>query len=492
MNAALSKKVYDYKPETVRTTIVTALRKKRGEATVADIIAATGLPKYQVETEMLAVIDEFNGRLRVTDTGELLFSFPHGFTSKYTGAGVFLRKIFKAITTGIKAAAVFLFKAWIMLMLIGYFVFFVALALLAFFASFAGGSSSRRDNRGSSGAGGFLAVRIIELIVRIWFYSELFKTPEERTAQYYRKQEARKNSRPLHKAVFSFVFGEPDINKNHEELLRQLFIALVRAKKGIITIEDFISLTGFEPEQAEQSICRYLYEFDGSPEVTDEGSLYYDFSKLLIRLDTEKNLNTASAFKQLQPFSANNKQSNTLFAVINGVNLLFGGYFLYNAINYNPAMLKSEVSYLFYFTLTLFKSFEIANPLAIITWALGVVPLVFSALFWLIPALRSMFLERDNERIKIENGRRYIYTQLSRAPLELDESVFVDAPVFAMPEPRNRKKLLMETAAFEKADVSEHERYVFSDYSRRFNDIEKLRAKKEIASPGNVIFDSHT
>ncbi|HGJ66092.1 TPA: hypothetical protein ENS27_12000 [bacterium] len=493
MSSALAKKVYDYKPDVVRSTIVSALKKKRGEATVADIIAATGLPKYQVETEMPVLIDEYNGRLRVTDSGELLFSFPHGFTSKYTGFGAFIKKIFKSIKNGIKAIAVFLFKAWIMLMLVGYFVFFVALALLAVFASFAGGSSSRRDNRSSSsGAGGFLAVRVIELIVRIWFYSELFKTPEERAAQYYKRQEARKNSRPLHKAVFSFVFGEPDINKNHEELLKQLFVALVRAKKGIITIEDFISLTGLTPEQAEQAICRYLYEFEGSPEVTEDGSLYYDFSKLLIRLDNEKSMNIATAFKKLQPFSANNKQSNTLFAVINGVNLLFGGYFLYSALNFDPAMIKSEISYLFYFTLKLFESFEIANPLTVITWVLGVVPLVFSVCFWLIPAIRSLLLKGENEKIKVENARRYIYTQLSRAPLELDESIFNDAPAFALPLPDNRKKLLIETASFEKADVSEQGRYVFTDYARRFNDIENLRSKKEITGPGNIIFDSHS
>lgn len=493
MNTSSIKKVYDYKPDAVRSTIVQALRKKRGEATVADVIAATGLPKYQVETEMPAVVDEYSGRLRVTDSGEILFSFPHGFTSRYRGFGVTLKKIFSAVKKGIKAVAVFLFKAWIMVMLVGYFIFFVALALLAVFASFAGGSSSRRDNRGSSsGAGGFLAVRVIELIVRIWFYSELFKTPEERAADYYRKQEAKKNSRPLHKAVFSFVFGEPNINKDHDVLLKKIFIAMVRLKKGIITMEDFIALTGLSPEAAEQAICRYLYEFEGSPEVSEEGTLYYDFSKLLVRLDTEKSINTASAFKKLQPFSANNKKSNVTFAIINGVNLLFGGYFLFQALNYDPAMLKTELSYFFYFTLQLFTSFGVENPIAVITWVLGAVPLVFSFLFWLVPAVRSLLLKRTNEAIKLENARRYVYTQLSHAPLELDESVFNDAPAFAVPGLQNTKKVLMETAAYEKADVSSNGKYILTDYGRRHADIERLRARREITGPGTVIFDSES
>ena len=493
MHAVNAKKVYDYKPDAVRSTIVQALRKKNGEATVADVIAATGLPKYQIETEMSAVVDEYNGRLRVTDSGEILFSFPYGFTSRYKGLGVILKKIFSAVKSGIKAIAVFLFKTWIMVMLVGYFIFFVALAILALFASIAGGSSSRRDNRGSSSdTGGFLAVRIIELIVRIWFYSELFRTPEERATDYYKKQEAKKNSRPLHKAIFSFVFGEPDINKDHDVLLKKIFIAMVRTKKGIITIEDFISLTGLSPQLAEQAICRYLYEFEGSPEVSEEGTLYYDFSKLLVRLDTEKSINSASAFKKLQPFSANNKKSNTVFAIINGVNLLFGGYFLYHGLNFDYTALKNELSYLFYFTLQLFTLFDIKNPLAVITWLLGAVPLVFSLLFWLIPAVRSLLLKRTNELIKVENARRYVYTQLSHAPIELDESIFNDAPLFAMPDTQNIKKVLMETAVYEKADVSPDGKYILTDYGRRYNDIEKLRAKKIIAGPGSVIFDSES
>ncbi|HQG40023.1 MAG TPA: hypothetical protein PLV76_03965, partial [Spirochaetales bacterium] len=476
MNTSIEKKVYDYKPDAVRSTIVQALRKKHGEATVADVIAATGLPKYQVETEMPALVDEYNGRLRVTDSGEILFSFPHGFTSRYRGLGVTLKKIFSAVKKGVKAIAVFLFKAWIMVMLVGYFVFFVALALLAVFASFAGSSSSRRDNRSSSsGAGGFLAVRVIELIVRIWFYSELFKTPEERASDYYRRQEAKRNSRPLHKAIFSFVFGEPDVNKDHDVLLKKIFVAMVRMKKGIITIEDFIALTGLSPESAEQAICRYLYEFEGSPEVSEDGTLYYDFSKLLVRLDTEKSINTVSAFKKLQPFSGNNKKSNTTFAVINGVNLIFGSYFLFQALQYDPAMIKTEFSYFFYFTFKLFASFGVENPLAVITWVLGAVPFVFSLLFWIVPAVRSLLLKHSNEAIKVENARRYVYTQLAHAPIELDESIFNDAPVFAVPDSQNIKKVLMETAVYEKADVSENGKYILTDYGRRYKDIESLR-----------------
>ena len=187
-----------------------------------------------------------------------------------------------------------------MLMLVGYFFFFIALALLAVFASFAGGGKSSNSKSRGSGSGGFIAFRLIEAVVRIWFYSELFKSPQEREADRYRRGEARQNRRPLHKAVFSFVFGEADINKNHEEVVRRLFAAMVRTKKGIILMEDFISLTGLAPEEAERTICRYMYEFEGSPEVSEEGTMYYDFSKLLVRLDNEKNLTASSSFKTLQ------------------------------------------------------------------------------------------------------------------------------------------------------------------------------------------------
>ena len=63
-------KVLDYNRNAVRSAIVGAFRQRRGEAAPADIVAFTGLPKPQVDAELPAVADEYNGRLKVTESGE--------------------------------------------------------------------------------------------------------------------------------------------------------------------------------------------------------------------------------------------------------------------------------------------------------------------------------------------------------------------------------------------------------------------------------------
>ena len=82
----VAKKVYDYEPEKVRERLVDVFGKRKGEATTADLVALTGLPKAQVEAEVKAVSDEYGARLRVTESGEILYSFPEGMRSRYPAA----------------------------------------------------------------------------------------------------------------------------------------------------------------------------------------------------------------------------------------------------------------------------------------------------------------------------------------------------------------------------------------------------------------------
>ena len=129
--------------EALRDSLVDAFRKKSGEATTADLVAATGLPLSRVEAALPSVSDEYGARLRVTESGEVLYSFPRGLHSRYRGFGPSLRRFWKSFKKGALEAAKLLFKGWIVLMLVGYFVLFILLAIVAFLASIALQSSGR-------------------------------------------------------------------------------------------------------------------------------------------------------------------------------------------------------------------------------------------------------------------------------------------------------------------------------------------------------------
>ncbi|HOX92775.1 MAG TPA: hypothetical protein PLC54_07615, partial [Spirochaetales bacterium] len=401
-------------------------RRQHSQATAADLVALTGLPKAQVDAELPALADEYNGRMAVTESGEILYSFPRGFASRYRGFWPSLARTARALKKGIAAAAKAFFKVWIMLTLVGYFALFILLAILAVLASVAVSmsgerdSSSRRSDRG--GLGGMVLVgRVFELIMRIWFYNEMFKTPGQR----YRESELRsarrletRQRRPLHKAVFSFVFGEPDTSAALSMEQKRTFVAMVRAKNGIVLLEDFMALSGLSPDQAERAINAYLYEFEGSPEVTEQGTIYFRFDALLRRVREDGTHAADAGLTPLVPFSANKASSNTAYALVNGVNLAFGSYFLFSAMNTVTLAAKApqDASYLYWFTHRLLQQFVLPNPTPLLFIGLGIIPVAFSIIFWAVPALRALKLKRKNETIKLQNMRRILYAQALANP----------------------------------------------------------------------------
>lgn len=488
-------RVLDYNKDTVRSAIVGAFRQRSGAAAPADIVAFTGLPKAQVDAELPAVADEYDGRLKVTDSGEILYSFPQGFKSRYRGFGPGLRRFFKAFRKGAVAVGTFLFKAWIMVMLVGYFALFVALAVLAVLASVAVSASDRNGKSRSRGGSGMLVTRLIDIFIRIWFYNEVFKSPNQRRYEAQARGRPRQDRRPLSKAIFSFVFGEPDPNADHDAVEKRAFVALARARKGVVLLEDFMTVTGLSPEAADRAINRYLYEFEGSPEVSDNGTVYYHFPKLLLRARSDDSGAADAPFRRLVTFSANDKKSNGWYAAINGVNLLFGSYFLYCALAYErlAATPITGGTYLFWFVGRLLSSFA-ANPLAVMTIGLGVVPLVFSALFWAIPAIRAGRVARDNERIKQENMRRIVYAKAIATPSAIKAPEPASLPDSARPRDGAAPGAAVEhLAAYEAGEpVGTDGTWRLTDLERKLGDAERVRAaiRPDDYALGGIAFDS--
>ena len=493
-------KVYDYKAEAVRDRLASEFRRNHGEATVADLVVRTGLPKYQVETEIRAVADEYGARLRVTESGEILYSFPRGLRSRYRGLGPSLKRLWKALRRAVSMAAAFLFKIWIVVMLVGYFVLFLALTLAALAASIAAQTAGNRNSRGRGrgGAGSFVFTgRILELFVRIWFYGELFKSPEQRYYDRERRLARSRDRRPLHKAVFSFVFGDGDPNEAWAETEKKAVTAFIQANRGLISLEEFMILTGYRPEEAQDAINRYLYEFEGSPEVTPKGTIYYFFPALLRRKDErDRTFGGSAPLKRLIPFSSNPRKDNVWFAALNGVNLAFGSYFLVNALSrgipYVPPGAQS-IPADFYLIVTVFVRSAVDNPLPVVLWGLGFVPAAFAVLFYLVPLLRSLRLARANDEIKRQNLRKMVYARVWDNPETADSASVRPSDEASRPsDDRAAEMTVEELAAWAEGKPGSGGTWSFPELARRKADIEAARraVKTEDYALGGAVFDS--
>ena len=135
--------------------------------------------------------------------------------------------------------------------------------------------------------------------------------------------------------------------------------------------------------------------------------------------------------RRIAPFSSNDRKANATFCVFNGVNLLFGSYFFYEA-GAPHALLQTIYSGqyatrlvtvggldgFYYFTHQLLgKLAGMAHPAAFLGFALGLVPLAFSLFFYAIPAIRARRLAARNERPREENMRRVAYRTVLDSPI---------------------------------------------------------------------------
>jgi hypothetical protein len=476
---------------------VEILKRRRGGMSAADLAAAAALPLPAARELVSRAADEFRGRLEVTESSEILYSFPRGFTSRYTGPAARFRRFTDKL---FKWGAVFfswLFKAWILVMLLGYFALFMLIALAALTLSMAGGSSS--NNRSRNNSGGFLAAHIFDLIIRLWFYSELTRSIETPYSRDRRREQPRQ---PLHRAVFSFVFGEKDPNRGAEEAEKQALIAQICGNRGIISLPDYMAATGLGPLEAEEGILAFCAEFGGCPEASEEGTIVYRFQDILLRAD--KGRSPASAgpgpLRRLRTFSANSKTMNAWFGIINTVNLLFGGYFFYQALNTGIIRTTEQLqaSPRIYGITYALASTIFDNPHSVMLAGLGIVPLLFSIIFWLIPALRFARLGAENQGIKQRNlrkaGFRVIWEKL-RGVRAAD--IDYPAPECRPKDPEGeRERIIAEMGAYSQPDVE-----TGGDGEIVYNFTELEREKKALAASraavnpgdfdiGKVIFDS--
>ncbi|MDR1398449.1 MAG: hypothetical protein LBJ41_00805 [Treponema sp.] len=505
---------YQIKDTVAYQKVTDAFKKQKQGATVADIVARTALPLETVKELAPAVSDEFSGRLEVTASGEIKYSFPRGFTSRYRGFRAGLRRFTDKLGKGAKVVGKGLFKGWIMVMLVGYFVLFMALAAAALLASVAGSMSgnNRSESKGGGLGGFFLASHVFNLIIRIWFYSELTKSFDP---SYSSRQAARKKGKPLYKAIFSFVFGDDDPNADWAAREKQAVISYLQVSKGVISLPEFMNLTGLPPQEADRAITAYCAEFGGSPEATEDGTVVYRFDALLRRADKrDRSFGSSSPLKRLKSFSSNQKKMNVWFSVINGVNLLFGSYFLTNALSTGAVSIVTNVirgkqvahlvsqsgdapSYLYGLTYALSSS-VIDNPLPLITIGLGIVPLVFSVFFWLIPLIRSGLTKRDNERIKMENLRKLGYSRIWGFPRNVKRTDIGATVELEASRPQNlgaaQDRVIKELGTYAIPEVSIADDgttvYNFTELEREKAALEKYRDDIQVTDIGETIFDS--
>ncbi|HEY5147737.1 MAG TPA: hypothetical protein VII82_13275 [Polyangiaceae bacterium] len=373
--------------------------------TVADAAAKTGLALRDAETGLKWLSTEYRGQLRVTAEGQLVHLFPHGFAKPWEGRDA-RRRLAQAFGRGLMGVLRFVVRAWVAIVLVGYAAIFVALILAMTFAK--QGNDSRRSDGLPGGALAYAFFRVLGDALFWTFhpwspfsvYSASGAWGGGYEAQRFAPRRAAGPRVPLYERVNRFFFGPTPPPDDPLETPRRV-LAAIRAGKGRIGLADVMRATGLPREEADPMMARLMLDYEGDVGVSEDGGIFYSFPALRKTAEADAAPASASAPppaawergpKALPLLTGNSGGTNVGIAALNAFNLFMGFWAIGNGLT------LERVAHLF--DRVPQPVFDTGVPIA-----LGVVPLVFSALLFVVPIGRAIARPFRRRKEAEERGR---------------------------------------------------------------------------------------
>jgi hypothetical protein len=373
--------------------------------TVADAAAKTGLALRDAETGLKWLSTEYRGQLRVTAEGQLVHLFPHGFAKPWEGRDA-RRRLAQAFGRGLMGVLRFVVRAWVAIVLVGYAAIFVALILAMTFAK--QGNDSRRSDGLPGGALAYAFFRVLGDALFWTFhpwspfsvYSASGAWGGGYEAQRFAPRRAAGPRVPLYERVNRFFFGPTPPPDDPLETPRRV-LAAIRAGKGRIGLADVMRATGLPREEADPMMARLMLDYEGDVGVSEDGGIFYSFPALRKTAEADAAPASVSAPppaawergpKALPLLTGNSGGTNVGIAALNAFNLFMGFWAIGNGLT------LERVAHLF--DRVPQPVFDTGVPIA-----LGVVPLVFSALLFVVPIGRAIARPFRRRKEAEERGR---------------------------------------------------------------------------------------
>ena len=212
---------------------------------------------------------------------------------------------------------------------------------------------------------------------------------------------------PFYKKVFAFVFG-PDRPRPTQKQLDRSKLRLIRSRAGVVTTAELVEHTGSTFPEAEDEMGRLLGAYDGEAAVSLDGELVYAFPGLMASTRGSTATRPPNpAWMRLEPqleLTGNSAGANAIVASMNAFTLI------------------ASVTAPWF----IFPRLGIGGPAAF--WALVIIPVVFSILFFAGPLTRMAGVRLENRRIGHRNLRRvltgFIFDRALRGrPIALSEAL---------------------------------------------------------------------
>jgi hypothetical protein len=420
--------------ETLRASI-----DPRTPLTVADAASRAGIPLRDAENGLKWLSSEYRGQLRVTADGDLVHVFPTGFSKPWETRDALTNAV-RAAAHGAMGALRFVVRAWVSIVLVSYAAIFVALLVGM---TFARQGNDSRDRGGLPG--GALAYAFLRVVGDALFwtfhpwspFSVYAGAPSWGEAPARARREGPKV--PLYERVNRFFFGPSHPPEDPRESQR-LVLAAIRAGKGRIGLADVMRVTGLPRDQADPLMARLMLDYEGDVDVSEDGGIVYRFAAIRRTAGEGVEPEPAPAWaraKPLPPLTGNSVGANLAIGALNAFNMAMGAWAIANDMTLERAIhLFDKVPY---------HVLGTGTPLA-----LGLIPLVASALLFLLPLGRAVLRPLRLRDAAAEKGRLALLrevTERTRAKEPVIDARLEQAWTKATGDAPPRKRISQELVA---------------------------------------------
>jgi hypothetical protein len=425
--------------------------------TRADAVALTGLPSEQAEPALKSLVRTYRSHLAVTDDGELVYEFDPALERRDR---VPLRERLERAGQAVWRGFTLFFKIWIVVTMVAYVVAFVAMMIALMTAR---SSSDRDDRRGGGGFG----------LPWIWYWMLPDLAPDPYGRQ--RRRPAGPPPKRFYQSVFDFVFG-PKAAPVDPRALEKSVVAFLRDHKGRITAAELTALTGLALDEADEELTRLMVDYDGEVEVAEDGTLIYVFKDLLLSAGEQGGF-WSWTWDQSEPRSTLTGNTPGANAVVGG----FTGFNLIASLTVGPAFLQ--------------RMHLAGDPTA--QFFVTLFPLIFSLLFFAVPAGRLLVERRRARKLGARKIRRELLREIwTRPDAPIDPAAIAALVAERTGQPAERvrgalEKMLAELDGDVDTDAEGRMRYRFPRLALEQAAVAKARLDAGAAPKlGPVVFSS--
>lgn len=400
---------------TLNPAVLKAIDRLNYRATIGDVAAQSGLEIALVEQGVLTLATETGATMQVTESGDIAYIFPSSYRSILQNK--YWKIALQAWWDGIAGTVMFVVRFGFGLTL---FLMLGVMVLVTIAASMAGLGNSDGDGDGGGYGGGYsggYGGGYSPWSMGFWsfdfgsFLGWGDRSPDRKPGSFP-------------EAIFSFVFGDGDPNRNLEERRWQSIGNVIYNAKGAVVAEQVMpyldTLGGSFDRDYEQFMIPVMCRFNGSPEVTDAGQILYRFPDLQKTLGEVSTVTEEDYLKE-KPWRLSNADSSYLvWAFLLGLILLVMGLF---------------------FTGLLPKS--VAAPG--ILYKAAMASTAYSAFYLGFPLVRWLLMWGKNDQIAARNRDRSAFARQLKTPDETLALKLSEAKAFASQTRVDREQMAYTT-----------------------------------------------